>query len=447
MKKFMLGAIFATLALGQLGSAQSGPNLQKALDRLDQLEAENRKLLDEIRELRQELTATAGAAGKPEQAAVPERLDVAESRIAELAQSKVEASQKMPVALTGMLVFNAFHNGRYGGTQQDPLASTLNPGASTSGASFRQTVVGLKFNGPTLIGGGKASGSVFFDFFAGTQAANNNLLHIRVATLDLKWKNTTITAGQDKPIITPREPASLAQIGFAPLTAAGNLWNWDPQVRIEQRFSLGEQTGLRAQAGVYQTAEASAIVPAAAAASLERVRPAWEGRFEFFHGWSGGQRFEIAPGFHVSTTHVAASSVASHAVSLDWLVKPASFLDFTGAWFHGQNLASLGAMRQGFTILASGRVIPVHNDGGWGQLAIYPTQRLSLHIYGGGEHDRAADLAPGGVTRNFVYAGNFVYKLAPNVLASFEASQSRTQFLGSVLRLNNHYDLALAYLF
>ena len=46
-----------------------------------------------------------------------------------------------------------------------------------------------------------------------------------------------------------------------------------------------------------------------------------------------------------------------------------------------------------------------------------------------------------------MYAGNLMYKLAPNVLAALEASQTRTEYLGSLLRLNNHYDLALAYLF
>jgi hypothetical protein len=40
-----------------------------------------------------------------------------------------------------------------------------------------------------------------------------------------------------------------------------------------------------------------------------------------------------------------------------------------------------------------------------------------------------------------------VYKLAPNILAAFEASQTRTDYISSGLRLNNHYDLALAYLF
>ena len=65
----------------------------------------------------------------------------------------------------------------------------------------------------------------------------------------------------------------------------------------------------------------------------------------------------------------------------------------------------------------------------------------------GEQYNRPSDTAPYNIQRNFVYAGNIMYKLAPNVLAALEAAQTRTEYLGSVLRLNNHYDLALAYLF
>jgi hypothetical protein len=37
--------------------------------------------------------------------------------------------------------------------------------------------------------------------------------------------------------------------------------------------------------------------------------------------------------------------------------------------------------------------------------------------------------------------------VAPNVLMGLEASQLRTMYLGQGVRINNHYDLALAYLF
>ena len=283
-----------------------------------------------------------------------------------------------------------FQNGKYGGGAEDPVAASQNAAAAASGASLRQTVIGLKFNGPDLPGGGKASGSLYMDF-SRDSVPNDNLLRIRVATLDLNWKNTTISVGQDKPIISPREPMSLAQVGISPLTEAGNLWDWDPQVRIEQRFSFGEKTGLRAQAGVYQTAETySSVLPNYYAGTLERARPGYQGRFEFFHG-NEQRRIEIAPGFHLSDTHVAGMSVPSRIASLDWLIKPAALIEFSGALFHGQDVAGLGAL-QGFDILPSGAVIPVHSQGEWGQIALFPPSRLSFHVYAGEQWNRASDL-------------------------------------------------------
>ncbi len=58
--------------------------------------------------------------------------------------------------------------------------------------------------------------------------------------------------GQDKPLIAPRDPFSLAQVGVSAFTDAGNLWLWSPQVKVEERFKFGDNSGLRAQLGVYE---------------------------------------------------------------------------------------------------------------------------------------------------------------------------------------------------
>jgi hypothetical protein len=437
-----LGLCLLAIAMPHPAAPQTGPDMQKIVERLDRLEDENQKLLDEIRELRSELKAAA-----PATPPANERLDVQESRTADLDQSKVAASQRFPISLTGMLLFNAFENGRSSGGFEYPATAGLARSAATDGASVRQTILGLKFNGPDLPGGGKVSGSIYMDFFGGASVPYNNLLRIRTATLDLTWKNTTFSVGQDKPILSPRDPASFAQVGVAPLTGAGNLWDWNPQVRVEQRFSFGENTGLKAQAGVYQTDESyNTPLPAPYSSTLERSRPAYQGRFEFFHG-DDRRRFEIAPGFSVGNTHVAGESVESKIASLDWLVRPFPLLEFSGAAFNGQDVGGLGAL-PGFTILPYyDTVIPVHSHGEWAQIALFPAPRLSFHVYAGEQSNRPSDIASYSVQRNFVYAGNIMYKLAPNVLAALEAAQTRTQYLGSLLRLNNHYDLALAYLF
>jgi hypothetical protein len=453
--------------------AQSATDLQRVIDRLDRLEAQNDRLekqnqglLTEIQELRRQmspgqtaLSPSAPTQSSPGQAAEmvstpdggpptpAERLDVQETRTEELSQTKVGTSQRMPVWLTGMVLFNAFSNGKYGGTAQYPVTAQLIRSPATTGATMRQTVIGLKFDGPDLPGGGKVSGSAYFDFWGGTATPGNNLFRLRLATLDLAWKNTTITAGQDKPIVSPREPMSLAEVGVSPLSGAGNLWDWQPQVRIEQRFNFGDETGLRAQAGVYQTAEAyPSNAPSAFAGTLEHQRPAYQGRLLFYHG-SETKRLEIAPGFSSSVSHVAGQSAGSQLGTLDWLIKPAGPIEFTGAMFYGTNAAGLGGLRQGFTILPSGNVIPVHAIGAWSQLSLFPASRISLHILGGEEADRASDLISNSVRTNLVYSGNIVYKLATNVLTAIEVSQTRTDYITSGLRVNNHYDLALAYLF
>jgi hypothetical protein len=444
MKIRFLPALFVPAYLFGQAVGPNSPDLQKILDRLDQLEKQNRELLSEIHELRSELKPASATAPAPD---VTERLEVQEARTTELAQAKVEASQKFPVSLTGVLLFNAFANGKYGGGFEYPFAAAPSPSSAATGATLRQTILGLKFNGPDLPGGGKASGTFYMDFWGGTSSAANNLFRVRTATIDLTWKDTTISVGQDKPIVAPRDPVSLAQVSFAPLSGAGNLWLWQPQARIEQRFSLADDAGVRVQAGVYETSESYPTNGAPAFTNtIEKARPAYQGRVEFFKG-SEKRRFEIAPGVSLSTGHVAGTSAASHLLTLDWLARPIAAVEFTGALFRGDDAAGLGALRQAFTVLNDGSVLPVHVNGGWGQVAFFVTPRLSFHLFGGEESDHSAGFSAGNITRNLTYAANIMYKLAPNVVAAFEVAQNRTDYVVTGSRLNNHYDLALGYLF
>lgn len=445
----LFARLFLITALASPAQTISGTDTKNILERLDRLETENQRLSQEIAQLKKELAA-AQTAPEPQpqpQPQIQERLDVEESRTAELDQKKIESSQKFPVQLTGMLLFNAFENGRNGGTGlPDPVTATAAAGNRYAGATLRQTVLGLKFSGPELPGGGTVSGSVYMDFFGGTIQPTNNFFRLRVATVDLNWKNTTLSFGQDKPIIAPREPMSLAEVGVSPLTGAGNLWLWQPQARIEQRFTLSDRSQIRAQAGVYESNESSVAIPAEYAGTVGMWRPALQGRLEYSYS-NGVKRFEIAPGFSGSQTHVLGQSVDSRVGSVDWLIRPSSFYDFSGAWFMGQDFAGMGSLRQGFTILSDSLAIPVRGYGGWGQLTLNPAQRWSLHFFAGEEDDRERDLRGNGISNNVVYGANAIWKLAPNVLTSFEISQARTNYLLSGLRLNNHYDLALAYLF
>ncbi len=451
-------AVAAFLAMAPV-AAQNAPEWREVLTRLDRLEQENRELMQELVALRKQIAgqnpattpATNGGAAVEK---IGERVAVDETRIDDLAQTRVEASQKLPIRITGMALFNAYVNGQANGNAGNPTTASLTPGQETGGATLRQTTLGLEYSGAQTIFGAAASGSLYMDFFGGSTASLNHLLRLRTAEINLDWTNRSVMVGQEKPLISPREPDSMAQVGVSPLTGAGNLWLWQPQVRFEQRFGLGEDSGLRAQAAVFQTAflgspgDYSGYVSTVTGLPAERQRPGLEGRFEFWHRWGEAARIELAPGFHYSRAYVGDDAVPSHVFSTDWLIRPVRRIDFTGAFFQGQNVQGLGGLPQGFTLFYKPyRIVPVRSWGGWSQLQFALTPRLTAHLYGGEEDDRNGDLIAGEIGRNTMYAANTMYRVAPNVILSFEVGQVRTTYLAQGRRLNNHYDVAIGYLF
>jgi hypothetical protein len=442
----------ALIAAPWILHAQTSPDVKMILDRLDRLEQENRELANEVHALRAELAASRPApAEAPESpsetpASLPEQVAIDTQRIDEQAQTKVEASQHFPIRLTGMALFNAFMDSRQSGGTEYPVVAT-NPGPGEAGATLRQTILGLEFTGPMTIGGGKVSGSVYMDFFSSLPSTTTQVLRLRTGSIQIDWKTRSVMVGVEKPIFNPREPSSLAQVGVSPLTGAGNLWLWIPQARFEQDFRFDSADGLRARFGVVETQQGNSYISNNPLVSVEAARPALEGRFEFYHNFDDERRFEFASGFHSGVTHAMGASIPSNLYSFDWFLNPWRRLEFTGAFFSGQNVASLGAgTRQG--ILINGlSVAPIHAVGGWGQFTIRAASRLDIHLFAGQQDYRDSDLLAGDVGKNLLYGANFFYHLAPNVIIGPETTQLRTVYLGQRMRINNHYDLALAYLF
>jgi hypothetical protein len=451
-----LGAIAGLCALSIAPAwSQASPELRQILDRLDRLEAQNQALTAEVHALREQLAARGGqpAPEPTAEAAAPtveERLEVQETRTSEQAETKVESAHRLPLRISGMALFNTYFNsnGGDGGAQYPTTVTAGQP--PSGGATFRQSIVGLDYSGPQAFGGGKISGSLRLDLFGGTAA--NPYVRLRTASLAIDWKTSSFLVGVDKPLISQREPESLAQVGISPLSGAGNLWYWIPQARFTQDFQFSSQSGMRAQIGVVQTQEvagsaANAYGAASTSASyFESTRPGVEARLEFFDGEN--QRIEIAPGFHHSVSHVAGASVPSDIYTVDWLMRPSRLLEFTGEAFAGQNVAPLGAGGlPGIVVTHFGLAAPVHTLGGWGQITFHATPRLWFNVFSGQQDDRNSDLPAGGIGKNLAYGSNVFFRLASNVLTSFEASQVRTSYIGSRTLGSNHYDLALAYLF
>ncbi|MGD0045438.1 MAG: hypothetical protein ABSE42_00350 [Bryobacteraceae bacterium] len=445
LRFFLLALVPGVLA----AQSREPADLERILQRLDVLEQQNRELMSEIHALREQIASAAAAptaASPPAAAPLAERADVAEQRIHDLAQDRIESDHHSAVQLTGMVLFNSYINGKYGGGEQDPTTAATAAGVHSDGATLRQTIVGLKFQAPERVAGAEVSGDAYVDLFGGSGDALGELVRLRIASIDFQWTNTTLTVAQDKPILAPREPDSLAQVGVSPLTGAGNLWLWRPQARIEQRFLFGDSAGLRAQAGVLQTSE-TGNVPAEYSSDAPAGRPALEGRFVFWKKSAGNGDFEIAPGFHVSNSQLLGVSVPSRIASVDWRIPLARAFTLTGTAFLGENLGVIGGLRQGVVVPYDGNPRAVHGAGGWAQLEYRANRRLSFHLFAGQEDDRNRDLQTGLISKNQSYGANAMYQIVSNVVASFESAIVQTAYIGSPTRLNPHYDLAFAYLF
>jgi hypothetical protein len=179
----------------------------------------------------------------------------------------------------------------------------------------------------------------------------------------------------------------------------------------------------------------------------EYSRPGAEGRLELWHRWNDTQRIEVAGGYHFNENRIIETIPPTEVYSADWFVRPISKLEFSGMFYHGQNVATLGALPQGFLVQNYGEVSTVHSTGGWAQIRVPITARLAWDLYGGQQDDRNPDLAYGYIAKNQGYFSNLMYRIAPNVIVSLEGGQVRTTYLGMGNRLNDHYDLAVGYLF
>jgi len=425
--------------------AQSAGDLTRILERLDRLEEQNRAQALEIEQLRSELAA---ARAKPD---LEQRLEIEEHRSEEQSQTKVESSEHFPLRITGMALFNAVLNSRFGGSPDYPTVAAVMPGAEHANGTFRQTTLGLEFFGPRTILGGKVHGDVYMDFAAGAAPLAQEF-RLRTGSIRIDWPTRHFLVGVEKPIFNPRDPTSLAQVTLSPLSGAGNLWLWLPQAWFQQDVAFGRSTGLRARVGVLETHETNPYDTTTFTGSLSPARPGLEGRFELYHNFDDTRRLEFAPGFHTSTTHVNGFSIPSKVFSLDWFFNPWRKLEFTGAFYSGQNVSNLGtgAINQGYQLYRSyyqTHVQAIETMGGWGQFTVHATNRVDLHLFTGQQDDENHQLGAGDIGKNLMYGANIFFRLAPNVFLAPEISQLRTVYLARGVRINNHYDLALAYLF
>lgn len=448
----IMAAAFAARVVAQPSSADSS-KLDQLLAQMQQLREENHSLRHDMDDLRREVKELKAAGGKdnpPVATAVPdhlnEQINIINQRVEDLDAAKVESAGHFPLKISGLVLMNSYlYAGKTGGADL-PLTAANGPSQQAAGATFRNTEIGLQYSGAKGIFGAQMSGDLNLDFYGGTLSSQNTLARIRTADITLNWEQRSFAFALDKPILSPRNPDSLSQLGFPSLANSGNLWLWQPQMRYEERMHFNDSTGLTARLGVYLSNDTFTGLPTSI--RISPTRPALQGRFELFHDFKNGRRVEIAPGFHLSRSLADGLGATSYAASLDWLVALVPHVDWTGFAFTGQDLSGLGiaALHQGL-VIRNGQLIPVRTRGGWTQLGFHLGSRTDFNLIAGLDDDNNLDLTGNAVGRNLTYLANLRFRLASHVVLGPEIMQIRTNYLQTGILRVNRYDLALGYLF
>jgi len=224
-------------------------------------------------------------------ARLEESQQLAEAKIAEQSQTKVESGSKYRVRLSGIVLLNFFDNQGVVDNQDFPQIATPRSAvdsAQSFGGSLRQSQIGVEVFGPE-IAGARTSADVKFDFAGGFTDVPNGavmgIVRLRTGTFRMDWTNTSIVAGQDRLFFAPLAPTSLASLAVPALSYSGNLWAWTPQVRIEHKIALSDVSHLLVQAGILDSLSGELPVSQDRYPSWgeQSGQPAYAGRIAWTH--------------------------------------------------------------------------------------------------------------------------------------------------------------------
>jgi len=474
--------ILGAQAASQESLSQQIQKLTESMARTQAQVAQSQRQLDEMRKeltaLQRQLvqsgftTATPSSpSAAPSSAATPspsaamaaaiddlrERQAMQESQIATHEQTKVENESKYPVKITGLLLLNGFVN-----TSAVDMAATPTmalPGAGSTGASVRQTVLGLNARGPHLFGA-RSYADLRVDFYGNPQStnaainysgyynSNAALLRLRTIHAALQWQHTEAYFSLDRPIFSPDAPTSLTAVAEPPLAWSGNLWTWNPQVGVTQDIGFAGSRDVRLQAALIDVGDAplSPVISASGnitgmpASTAEQSRwPGVEARVALLgsnlnHGDNDGSR--VGVGGYFAPHHISLGyNFDAWTATLDGRLLLPAHLQLSGSFYRGLALGGLGGgAYKDFAYRADldsgGFYFRALDDvGGWAQLKEKLSEQIELNAAFGLDDVFADELrpyaVPGGamvqnLARNRTYTGNVIYSPRAYLLFSLE---------------------------
>lgn len=418
-----------------MGGASQGEDLQEKLARLE----ENTQLLD--------------------------------AKISDQYQTKVESGAKYRLRLSGIFLLNLYGNTGSVNNQDFPELA-VEPGTLQSdrafGGSLRQSQIGLEGFGPDLAGA-HTSARLRFDFAGNTLQAPNGAVmgqvRLRTGTFRMDWANTSLVAGQDSLFFVPQTPSSLASLAVPAFSYSGNLWGWAPQVRVEHKIVLTDDSELHLAAGILD--QITGDIPDGG----QDRSPSWgeqsgQPGYAAHFGWLKKTRtgtWNLGVGGYYGRQFWGFSrAVDSWAGTVDLEVPVTHYLDFSAAYYRGRAVGGFGGgvaqsvLFTGPPKLASSGVHGLNSQGGWAQLTLKPRHDFRINAAFGQDNPFASQLRSFPIVpsdyeesllKNQGWFVNGIYQLRSNILFSLEFRRFATHDLGAVGYFATNVNLSLGYIF
>jgi hypothetical protein len=404
-------------------------------------------------------------------ASLDEEYQLLTGKVDEQYQTKVESASKYRVRLSGIVLMNLFSNqGSVDSIDLPTLAYATPPGASggSFGATLRQSEIGFETFGPT-VAGARTRADLQLDMAGGFAAVpngiNSGLVRLRTATMRMDWTDTSVVVGQDALFFSPNSPTSFAMLAIPALSYAGNLWNWVPQVRLEHRVSLGEESNLLLEGGILDplSGETPAAKyyrqPGPGEASRQPAlgtRVAWTRDFL-------GQPLRLGVGGYYSRQDYGFDrNINAWAVMTDFELPLSRQFSLSGKFYRG---SALGGLYGGFgrSVLFSGdptlsttEVRALNAIGGWAQLKYRPANKWEFNAAFGTDNPYANDLeyfqypqayGDPALARNKAGFVNMIYRPRSDLLFSAEYRHLNTYTLPDNGNSAGHLNLMMGVLF
>lgn len=386
-------------------------------------------------------------------------------------QTKVESASKYRLRLSGIVLMNLVSNHGVVDSIDLPTLAYARPAGDAGGsfgATLRQSEIGFEAFGPS-VAGAKTRADLQLDLGGGFPSVpngiNSGLLRLRTGTMRMDWAHTSVVVGQDGLFFSPNSPTSFASLAVPALSYAGNLWSWVPQIRVEHRVVLGEESSLIFQGGILDPL--SGEVPGAgsyrqAGPGESSRQPAYGTRVAWTRNVFGQPLRVGLGGFYSRQDYGFSRTVDGWAGMTDIELPLSHQFSLSGKLYRGKGLGGLyggigrSALFSGDPALASTEVRGLNSVGGWAQLKYRPADKLEFNAAFGMDNPYATDLkyfayaqayADPTLARNQGSFVNMIYRPRSDLLFSAEYRHLTTYTITNGGNSAGHLNLMMGVLF